>query len=553
MRRRPTTGSAAAAAPGAPDAAGATAGDEAPSRMVRHAGLTSIAAGASVASGLLLDLSVAAKFGAGHATDAFFVASRIPLGLAAVALVVANQALTPAFAVSLARWGLQATTRLVSAVMTAIILGGVVFMSLAALLATPLVRLTAPGLDPATTTLAASLVLAMFAVVPLCCAAETLRALLNARRYYIAPTSMGVVMNGLAALIVITAGGDIRRVTVAYVAGAAAQLVFMLALAWWRGFRYTPTLRPREGALASLGRLSVRPGIGAAMNPAARLGEQLVVSFLPVGSVSILGYGSRLIMAIGGTVFFRSVIVTVIPRLTSASVRGDRREMLRISASAVRLMLAISIPLTAFLAILGRPAARILFERGNLTRSGAELLGLVLAVYSASLVGSAVQRALLAPFFARLDTRTPLRNTVYGIAANLVLLPVCVLPFGRRSTAVVGVAIAYSLAQYVNVGHAWYRLRRDVGDPLQDSASWAMRLLGLSAASGAVMTAAYLLLRLDQPWHRPELIVRTAAAGAGGLLALGLGALLVAGRLGAGDGWRRLSGHGHPGRVLSER
>ena len=279
MRRRPTTGSAAAAAPGAPDAAGATAGDEAPSRMVRHAGLTSIAAGASVASGLLLDLSVAAKFGAGHATDAFFVASRIPLGLAAVALVVANQALTPAFAVSLARWGLQATTRLVSAVMTAIILGGVVFMGLAALLATPLVRLTAPGLDPATTTLAASLVLAMFAVVPLCCAAETLRALLNARRYYIAPTSMGVVMNGLAALIVITADGDIRRVTVAYVAGAAAQLVFMLALAWWRGFRYTPTLRPREGALASLGRLSVRPGIGAAMNPRLPLGAKIGPTF----------------------------------------------------------------------------------------------------------------------------------------------------------------------------------------------------------------------------------------------------------------------------------
>jgi peptidoglycan biosynthesis protein MviN/MurJ (putative lipid II flippase) len=264
-----------------------------------------------------------------------------------------------------------------------------------------------------------------------------------------------------------------------------------------------------------------------------------VVSFLPVGSVSVLGYGSRLIMAIGGTVFFRSVIVTVIPRLTSASTRGDDREVLRISVATVRLMLAISIPLTAFLAILGQPMVRILFERGSLTRSGAELLGLVLAVYSASLVGSAVQRALLAPFFARLDTRTPLRNTVYGIAANLVLLPLCVLPFGRSAHAVVGVAIAYSLAQYVNVGHAWYRLRRVVGDPLQGSGPWALRVVGLSAASAAVMAAAYVLLRLDQPWHRPELMVRTAATGAGGLLALGLGALLVAG-VGAGGGWQRL-------------
>ncbi len=43
-------------------------------------------------------------------------------------------------------------------------------------------------------------------------------------------------MNGLAALVVITAGGDIHRVTVAYVAGAAAQLVFMVALAWWQWY-----------------------------------------------------------------------------------------------------------------------------------------------------------------------------------------------------------------------------------------------------------------------------------------------------------------------------
>jgi murein biosynthesis integral membrane protein MurJ len=507
--------------------------------MLRLAGLTSIAAGASVVSGLLLDLAIATRFGAGHATDAFFVAARIPLGLAAVALVVANQALTPAFVASLERRGLQATTRLVSAVLTVVALCGLLFMGLAALLATPLVRLTAPGLDPATTSLAASLIVVMFAVVPLSCGAEALRALLNARRHYVAPTSMGVVMNGLAAVLVITAGGDIRRVTVAYVAGAAAQLVFMLALAWWHGFRYVPTLRPGDGALAGVGRLSVRPGIGGALNPAARLGEQLVVSFLPVGSVSLLGYGSRLIMAIGGTVFFRSVIVTVIPRLTSASTRGNDREVLRISMSTVRLMLAISIPLTAFLATLGQPMVRILFERGSLSRSGAELLGLVLAVYSASLVGSAVQRALLAPFFARLDTRTPLRNTVYGITANLVLLPVCVLPFGRSATAVVGVALAYSLAQYVNVGHAWYRLRGVVGNPLQGSGPWAARLVGVSAASAGVMTAAYLLLRLDQPWHRPELMLRTAATGAGGLLVLGLGALLIA-RVGAGTGWQRL-------------
>jgi peptidoglycan biosynthesis protein MviN/MurJ (putative lipid II flippase) len=66
----------------------------------------------------------------------------------------------------------------------------------------------------------------------------------------------------------------------------------------------------------------------------------------------------------------------------------------------------------------------------------------------------------MAPFFALLDTRTPLRNTIYGVVANLLLLPAAVgglaLVGGRP---VIGVAIAFSLAVYVNVAHGAYRVR----------------------------------------------------------------------------------------------
>ena len=110
-----------------------------------------------------------------------------------------------------------------------------------------------------------------------------------------------------------------------------------------------------EAPLIALGRLSIRPSVGAGLNPVARIGEQLMLSFLPVGSISLQTYGYRLISAIGGTVFFRSVVVTVVPRLTTATARGDDDAVRRLAGLAVRLMLAISVPLTVFLAILGRP------------------------------------------------------------------------------------------------------------------------------------------------------------------------------------------------------
>ena len=116
--------------------------------VIRQSGLTGIAAGASVAFGLLLDITIAARFGAGRATDSFFVAARIPLGLVAVVLVVANQALVPAFSTSITRNGYAATSKLVSRIVGTVLVSGAALLLVVSLLAHELIRVTAPGISP---------------------------------------------------------------------------------------------------------------------------------------------------------------------------------------------------------------------------------------------------------------------------------------------------------------------------------------------------------------------------------------------------------------------
>ncbi len=513
--------------------------------VIRQSSLTGMAAAASVIVGLLLDVSIAARFGAGKATDAFFVSARIPLGLVALLMVAANQALVPAFRTSLTKRGPAATHRLISMVVTVVLLAGAALLLLVWLLAEPLMRLTAPGISPAEAAVAASMVPVVFAIVPMVGVSEVMRAYLNARYAFVAPALMNVVLNGLAATVVLAGPllvhhHDIRLVALAYLVGGSAQVTFMCLMATRRGFRFRPSLALRDPDLRAVGSLSVRPLAAAGLNPIARLAEQLFVSFLPPGSITILSYGNRLISAIGGTVFFRSIIVALLPRLTEAHNHGDERAVLRITGLGMRMMLAISIPLTAFMAVLAKPAALAVFQRGNFTRNSAALLGTVLAVYSISLVGSAVQRALLAPFFARLDTRTPLRNTLYGVLANLLLLPLLTLPFGRtNANAIIGVALAYSLAQFVNVAHAWYRLRRTVGTPDSDLQRLAPKLVAASLLSGAAMVGATMLFHLDDPLGRGLLLLRTALAGAGGLAVLAVALLLLTGN-DLSSSWRSL-------------
>lgn len=504
--------------------------------IVRQSSLTGLAAGAGVAAGLILDISIAFRFGAGQPTDAFFVASRIPLGLVAVVMVAANQALVPAFRTSLTQRGERSADRLISMVVCGILLAGAALVLLSWLVAGPLVRVTAPGIKPAEAALAASMVPVVFAMVPLVAVAEVMRAYLNARFAFVAPALMTVVLNGLAAAMILAGPAlgwrnDVHLVAFAFLAGALAQAVFISLMAAHRGLRFRPALDLRDAQLRGIQTLSVRPLGAAGLNIVARLGEQLMVSFLPVGSITILNYGYMLVSAVGGTIFFRSVIVALVPRLTDAHNRDEPDEVRRFTGLAVRIMLAISVPLTAFMAVLARPAVLAVFQRGSFKQASAELLGTVLAVYSISLVGSAVQRALLAPFFARLDTRTPLRNTIYGVAANLALLPLLVLPFGiSNRNGVIGVALAFSLSQYVQVGHAWHRLSRTDGSPGRGLLPFTLRLVVASALSATVMIAAAIALHLYGPLGRTALLILTPAAGLVGLAVLITAMVLLDGR-----------------------
>jgi putative peptidoglycan lipid II flippase len=495
-------------------------------RLLRNTGTTSIGAGAGVIAGLLLDVSIAAKFGAGTSTDAFFVAARLPLGFAAVLMAGANQALVPAVSTWLVTKGQKETGRLVSLLLTAALAVGFAFVALIDLIAEPLMHLTAPGLHHPSIVLAAHLTRVLFLIVPLVAGAEVLRAYLNAKHSFGPPAAMNVVMNGGAALLIfLVSHHNIQRVADAYAIGAAAQLGFMFFMSHLRDLRFHPSLKFRDPDFTGAIRLTGRPLLAAALNPLMRVIEQLFVSYLPSGSITILTYAVRLINAIGGTVFFRSVMVVLLPRFAKAHAREDHEATERFTDAGIKIMLALSIPLTAFMAILARPAAIAVYHRGRFTRSEAALLGLVLAVYAINLIPDAWSRAMQGPFYGKLDMKMPLRNSVYGVLANLALLPILVLPFSNHgSNDLYGVALAYSLSSYVNVAHAWYRLRELVPKPMSTVWPTAGRLVAATGVAAVNMMLAVHLLNLNSPTlSRYGLLLRTGACGL-----VGLGVLLLA-------------------------
>lgn len=492
--------------------------------FLRLVGPTGIAATASALSGLVLDVVIAAALGAGPISDAFFVATRLPLGLSVVMLSVGTQALVPTFA----RWRATHDTSEVESPAPMILVAGLVFGALLAGLgqvAAPfIVRLTAPGLSSGVEQVAISNTRVLFLIVPFVVGAEVLRAELNARRLAVGPAAMNAVMNlSIVLLVLVVSGTKTQAIAWAYVAGTLAQFLFILALAWKRGFRLGPVVGWRASPeLSAASSLAVRPALASGLQVSDHIGQQVIVSFLPAGSITVLNLAYRLISALGGRIIFRSVVVNVLPLLTEAAARGQDRRFADLTRATTTVLLTVSVPLMVFVVILADPAVAMFFQWGEFESADASLLAATIGVYALSLPASAMQRSFLTPFWAHLDTKEPFRNTILGVLVHFtLLLPLVFLVGSGGRELVLAVAGAFSLAQYAIAFAAWRALRSRV---TLDWTGMGRPLLILAGGLFVLATTMFVaVLALDLRGRSPDLMLLagTSVVTCGGLLAFG--------------------------------
>ena len=161
-------------------------------------------AAAAIASGLLLDVALAARLGAGHRSDAFFAGMRLPLGAVAIVMAGANQALVPLFSTWFVELGDKPPRRVPwPACSTPPWLPRLLLAGVLAIFAGPVVAATVPGFNTHDADAAAAVARIGFFIIPMVCGAEVLRAYLNARYAYVVAAAMNVTMSCTSAVLVI--------------------------------------------------------------------------------------------------------------------------------------------------------------------------------------------------------------------------------------------------------------------------------------------------------------------------------------------------------------
>ena len=449
--------------------------------------------------GLIRDVVIARYFGAGLGVDAFIVAFRIPNFLRRLfAEGGFSQAFVPVLSEYREQRGHEEVRALVDQTTATL---GLVLLGVTAVgvVAAPLlIAVFAPGFigNPEKQRLAADMLRITFPYILFISLTALAGGILNTYRQFAVPAFTPVLLNlSLIACAVWLAPHFAEPITAlaagVFIAGAVQLLFQFPYLMRLRLFPVPRFHRDREGVNRIL-KLMLPTLFAVSITQINLLVDTLIASFLQTGSISWLYYSDRMVEFPLG-VFGVALATVILPTLSADHANDSHESFSRTLNWALRWVLLISIPAAAGLAILAAPVLTTLFQYRAFTGHDVIMASRSLMAYTVGLPAFILIKVLASAFFSRQDTRTPVKIGVIAMLSNIVLNLVLVFPLAHA-----GLALATSLAAFVNAGLLFHHLRRD--GYYQPGAGWGRYVLAIIAALAAMAILLLVLVPDTTAW-----------------------------------------------------
>lgn len=171
----------------------------------------------------------------------------------------------------------------------------------------------------------------------------------------------------------------------------------------------------------------------------------LAGALLSAGSISALYYADRLnqlplgMIGIGlGTV--------LLPTISRLLTRGQEAEAMETQNRGIELALFLTLPATAAFIFAAHPIVRGVFQHGAFTAADTTRVAWALSAFSVGLPSYVLVKVLTPGFYARADTRTPVRYAILSVGVNIVGNLILIPTIGTM-----GPPLATALSSTVNV------------------------------------------------------------------------------------------------------
>ncbi|MFI0474376.1 murein biosynthesis integral membrane protein MurJ [Halomonas sp. HMF6819] len=493
----------------------------APRRTLMRSGLiVSAMTMLSRVMGLVRDVVVATFLGAGNGADAFFVAFKIPNFLRRLFAEGAfNQAFVPVLSEYSTRQNREEIRELLNAVAGSLTAMLALITALAMLLSPWLIWLFAPGFgrDPEKLALTADMLRLTFPYLLLISLTAFSGSVLNTWNRFAVPAFTPVLLNlsliGAALFLMPLMEEPAMALAWGVLIAGCAQLVFQVPFLYRLGLLPTPWPNFAHDGVKRILKLMAPALFGVSVSQINLLLDTVLASLLAAGSVSWLYYSDRLVELPLG-VFGVAIGTVILPALSKRHAEKSSDHFAAMLDWAIRVVLLLGVPAALALVVLAEPFLITLFHYGAMTDNDIQMAAMSLRAYAVGLVAFMLIKVLAPGFFARQDTKTPVKVGIIAMVANMVFNLLLIWPLAHA-----GLALATALSAFLNAGLLGYLLHREKVLVFQPGwGRYAIQLLGGSALMGAAL---YLLTPPWQVWLDVGLWTRVGWVA--GLVALGGG------------------------------
>jgi putative peptidoglycan lipid II flippase len=246
-----------------------------------------------------------------------------------------------------------------------------------------------------------------------------------------------VLLNATSENLIIWAGWGV-------IAGGFLQTLVNLPYLKKIGYTFKIIIEFSGEAIHSLWKRFIPAMIGIGIREINLVADALMASFLPVGSITSLGVGSRLMqMPLG--IFGISTGTAVLPLYSNHVTNRNWSGLSESIRFATISLSAVMIPITFIICGLGDDFVRILFVRGVFGARAALMTSQAFFYYSLGLVFFGLNQTITPLFYANKDTKTPVKIAAYMVALNIVLNFILMQFIQHR-----GLALSTSITAMVN-------------------------------------------------------------------------------------------------------
>lgn len=420
-------------------------------------------------AGFARDMLLSRILGAGLAADAFLVAQRLPnLFRRLFAEGAFSAAYVPMFSRKLhGPDGIEAARRFSSEVLSLFVIVLLLFTAVLQFAMPLVVYAMASGFRdvPGKFELTVELTRLAFPYLLLISLVSLLTGILNSMSRFAAGAAAPILYN-LTLVVGLLIGAELRGDsgddTVVAVAAAVAisasglvQFVWLLWAVRRAGFDLRLRMPRVTPDVKELGRIILPATLGAGIYQISIFIDTFFATSLPQGSMAYLNFADRLNQLPLGVIGI-ALGTAILPTLSRFIGSGDEARASDVQSTAIELAMLLTLPAAFALAICAEPLVVAFFQGGKFTLADARTTAAVLAALVSGLPAYVLLKVLTPGFFARKDTKTPVKTAAVVLVVNILLniLFVFVLDFG-----IVGLAATAAICSWLNCAMLYSILR----------------------------------------------------------------------------------------------